>query len=51
MGDTERTKKIKVLESILKEYELLAKYNCGKDYDRYSALYFAIQELKDNKGK
>lgn len=49
--DKEREAKIKVLSSMLKEYELLARYNGGDDYARYCALEFAIQELKKNTPK
>lgn len=35
-----------VLKDMLKEYELLAKYNGGTDYDRWKALDMAIKALE-----
>ncbi|MBR2555393.1 MAG: hypothetical protein IKE94_11065 [Aeriscardovia sp.] len=48
MGMTEIQKlaKIKVLEDLYKEYELLAKYNGGRDYDRYCALEVSIDTMR-----
>lgn len=47
MTEIQRLVKIKILKEILKEYELLAKYNDnGTDYDRYCALDMAIKELE-----
>ncbi len=46
MTEVQRLAKIKVLKDMLKEYELLAKYNGGTDYDRYCALDMAIKELE-----
>ena len=37
---------IAILEDMSKEYELLAKYNGGKDYLRWNALQVALKELK-----
>lgn len=37
---------IAILEDMSKEYELLAKYNGGKDYLRWNALLVALKELK-----
>lgn len=34
-----------ILKDMIKEYELLAKYNGGKDYLRYNALQVAEMEL------
>ena len=38
---------MKILEDMVKEYELLAKYNGGRDYKRYSVLYDICRELKE----
>ena len=48
MGMTEIQKlaKIKVREDLYKEYELLAKYNGGRDYDRYCALEVSIDTMR-----
>lgn len=46
MTEVERLAKIKVLKGLFKEYELLAKYNGGSDYDKYCALDTAIKVLK-----
>ncbi len=46
MTEVQRLAKIMVLKDLLKEYELLAKYNGGTDYDRYCALEMAIKELE-----
>lgn len=47
MTEIQRLVKIKILKELLKEYELLAKYNNnGTDYDRYCALDMAIKELE-----
>ena len=45
MTDTQKLAKIMVLKDMLKEYEILAKYNGGIDYDRWTALEFAIKAL------
>ena len=45
MTEVQRLAKIKVLKDMLKEYELLAKYNGGTDYDRWNALDMAINAL------
>lgn len=45
MTEVQRLAKVKVLKDMLKEYELLAKYNGGVDYDRWKALEMAIQAL------
>ena len=39
---------IAILEDMVKEYELLAKYNGGKDYLRWNALLAAVDEAKDH---
>ena len=39
-------KEIKILEEMIKEYELLAKYNGGRDYERYSLLLKICREVK-----
>ena len=39
------SEKIKALKDLYKEYELLAKYNGGQDYDRYCALEIAIDNM------
>ena len=39
---------IAVLEDMVKEYELLAKYNGGKDYLRWNVLQACIDEAKDH---
>lgn len=49
MTEVQRLAKIMVLKDLLKEYELLAKYNGGTDYDRYSALDMAIRVLQEPK--
>ena len=46
MTEVQRLAKIKVLKGMLKEYELLAKYNGGTDYDRWNALDMAIKALE-----
>ena len=47
MTEIQRLVKIKILKELIKEYELLAKYNDnGTDYDRYCALDMAIKELE-----
>lgn len=38
---------IAILEDMAKEYELLAKYNGGRDYLRYNALEAALMELRE----
>lgn len=38
---------MQILEDMIKEYELLAKYNGGRDYKRYSDLLDICKELKD----
>ncbi len=47
MTEVQRLAKIMVLKDLLKEYELLAKYNGGTDYDRYCALEMAIKALEE----
>lgn len=39
---------IAIIEDMVKEYELLAKYNGGKDYLRWNALQACIDEAKDH---
>lgn len=39
---------IAILEDMSKEYELLAKYNGGKDYLRWNVLLACIDEAKDH---
>jgi hypothetical protein len=39
-------REIKILEEMIKEYELLAKYNGGRDYERYSLLLKICREAK-----
>ncbi len=39
-------RQIKILEEMIKEYELLAKYNGGKDYEKYSLLVDICKEVK-----
>lgn len=39
---------IAILEDMAQEYELLAKYNGGKDYLRWNALLAVIDEAKDH---
>lgn len=46
MTEVQRLAKIMVLKGMLKEYELLAKYNGGTDYDRWKALDMAIKALE-----
>ena len=46
MTEVQRLAKIMVLKDMLKEYELLAKYNGGTDYDRWKALDMAIKALE-----
>ena len=38
---------MRILEDMIKEYELLAKYNGGRDYQRYSVLLDICKELKE----
>lgn len=45
MTEIQKLAKIKVLKDMFEEYELLAKYNGGIDYDRWKALEMAIQAL------
>ena len=45
MTKVQKLAKVMVLKDMFKEYELLAKYNGGVDYDRWKALEMAIQEL------
>lgn len=40
-------KAMMILDDMIKEYELLAKYNGGKDYERYSVLCDICKELKE----
>lgn len=37
-----------ILEDMIKEYELLAKYNGGKDYLRWNVLRTCADEAKDH---
>lgn len=46
MTEVQRLAKIMILKDMLKEYELMAKYNGGIDYDRWCALDMAIKELE-----
>ena len=46
MTEVQKLAKIMVLKDLYKEYELLAKYNGGIDYDRYCALEMAIKTLE-----
>lgn len=46
MTEIQRLAKIMVLKDMLKEYELLAKYNGGTDYDCWKALEWAINVLE-----
>ena len=46
MTEVQKLAKIRVLKDLYKEYELLAKYNGGIDYDRYCALEMAIKALE-----
>lgn len=46
MTEVQRLAKIMVLKDMLKEYEMLAKYNGGTDYDRWKALDMAITALE-----
>ena len=39
---------IAILEDMAKEYELLAKYNGGRDYLRWNALQAAVMEQKED---
>lgn len=39
-------RQMKILEEMIKEYELLAKYNGGKDYEKYSLLVDICKEVK-----
>ena len=39
---------IAILEDMISEYELLAKYNGGKDYLRWNALRDALVEIKNS---
>ena len=38
---------MRILEDMIKEYELRAKYNGGRDYQRYSVLLDICKELKE----
>lgn len=40
-------KAMMILKDMIKEYELLAKYNGGRDYERYSVLCDICKELKE----
>lgn len=42
---------IAILEDMVKEYELLSKYNGGKDYLRWNVLQACIDEAKDHEEK
>lgn len=45
------SKKIAILKGMLQELELMAKYNLNsQDYERYSALFEAIQVLEAMEG-
>ena len=46
MTEVQKLAKIMVLKDLYKEYELLAKYNGGIDYDRYCALEMAVKALE-----
>lgn len=37
---------MQILTDMIKEYELLAKYNGGRDYQRYTVLCEICKELK-----
>lgn len=39
-------KQLQILNEMIKEYELLAKYNGGKDYEKYSLLCEICKEVK-----
>ena len=44
---TKRQRKIEILEAMIKEYELLARYNTSKgDYERYTVLVEICNEVK-----
>lgn len=45
MTEVQKLAKVKVLKDMCKEYELLAKYNGGVDYDRWKALEMLIKAL------
>lgn len=45
MTEVQKLAKVKVLKDMCKEYELLAKYNGGVDYDRWKALEMLIKKL------
>lgn len=51
MTKVQKLAKIMVLKDLYKEYELLAKYNGGIDYDRYCALDMAIKALEQGPRK
>lgn len=42
---------IAILQDMAKEYELLAKYNGGRDYLRWNALRACIEEQENNEAK
>lgn len=39
---------IAILEDMIREYELLAKYNGGKDYLRWNVLQACVDDAKDH---
>ena len=45
MTEVQKLAKVMVLKDMCKEYELLAKYNGGVDYDRWKALEMLIKAL------
>lgn len=45
MTEVQKLAKVKVLKDMYEEYELLAKYNGGVDYDRWKALEMLIKAL------
>ena len=45
-------RKIEILEDMIKEYELLARYNTSKgDYERYTVLIEICKEVKEKEVK
>lgn len=44
---TKKQRKIEILESMIKEYELLARYNTSpEDYERYTLLVEICEKVK-----
>ncbi len=39
-------RQMQILKEMIKEYEFLAKYNGGKDYEKYSTLLEICKEVK-----